>query len=302
MDMQWLDDVLLLLEERNLTRAAARRNITQPAFSRRIRAFENWLEIGILERGKNNIEISPALIENETEIRALTARLRELKSKIANADQSSATITIAAQHAPIFSSFPSMAALAQKNLPSLKFRLRAGNQRESATLFLRGDAEILLCYEGIDASPLPFDAVIRRTIWGKDRLVPVAGGSLRYRVSNEERIPDDTPAIVYPETSYFGEILRDKQRQFGARAYTANPFCESAFSSGIKEMVLKGLGIGWLPVSMANREIESGELISLSNTYGSESLEIALYANSKNDIADALLDIWSEDRRTVSQN
>lgn len=302
MDMQWLDDVLLLLEERNLTRAAARRNITQPAFSRRIRAFENWLEIGILERGKNNIEISPALIENETEIRALTARLRELKSKIANADQSSATITIAAQHAPIFSSFPSMAALAQKNLPSLKFRLRAGNQRESATLFLRGDAEILLCYEGIDASPLPFDTVIRRTIWGKDRLVPVAGGSLRYRVSNEERIPDDTPAIVYPETSYFGEILRDKQRQFGARAYTANPFCESAFSSGIKEMVLKGLGIGWLPVSMANREIESGELVSLSNTYGSERLEIALYANSKNDIADALLDIWSEDRRTVSQN
>ena len=43
MDMQWLDDVLVLLEEGNLTRAAARRNITQPAFSRRIRSFEDWL-------------------------------------------------------------------------------------------------------------------------------------------------------------------------------------------------------------------------------------------------------------------
>ena len=28
-DMQWLEDVLVLLEERNLTRAAALRNITQ---------------------------------------------------------------------------------------------------------------------------------------------------------------------------------------------------------------------------------------------------------------------------------
>ena len=28
--MQWLEDVLVLLEERNLTRAAALRNITQP--------------------------------------------------------------------------------------------------------------------------------------------------------------------------------------------------------------------------------------------------------------------------------
>ena len=32
MDMNWLDDVLILLEEGNMTRAAARRNITQPAF------------------------------------------------------------------------------------------------------------------------------------------------------------------------------------------------------------------------------------------------------------------------------
>ena len=40
MDLRWLDDVLILLEEKNMTRAAARRNITQPAFSRRIRGFE----------------------------------------------------------------------------------------------------------------------------------------------------------------------------------------------------------------------------------------------------------------------
>ena len=50
MDMQWLDDVLVLLEERNMTRAAARRNITQPAFSRRIRSLERWLNITLFDR------------------------------------------------------------------------------------------------------------------------------------------------------------------------------------------------------------------------------------------------------------
>ena len=44
MDMNWLDDVLILLEEGNMTRAAARRNITQPAFSRRIEALKTGLE------------------------------------------------------------------------------------------------------------------------------------------------------------------------------------------------------------------------------------------------------------------
>ena len=43
MDTRWLEDVLALLEEGTLNRAAARRNVTQPAFSRRIRAFEDWI-------------------------------------------------------------------------------------------------------------------------------------------------------------------------------------------------------------------------------------------------------------------
>ena len=84
MDLRWLDDVLILLEEKNMTRAAARRNITQPAFSRRIRGFENWLGIAILQRGTNKIEISPALFSNEKEIRALVLRLQDLRSKIAD--------------------------------------------------------------------------------------------------------------------------------------------------------------------------------------------------------------------------
>ena len=60
MDLRFLEDVLILLEEGNMTRAAARRNITQPAFSRRIRAFETWLGVEVLDRGVNSVEIGRA--------------------------------------------------------------------------------------------------------------------------------------------------------------------------------------------------------------------------------------------------
>ena len=86
MDMRWFDDVLVLLEEKNMTRAAERRNITQPAFSRRIRSFEDWLGIDILVRKKNSIDINPALTQNEDEIRLFVAQLNELKLKIAHHD------------------------------------------------------------------------------------------------------------------------------------------------------------------------------------------------------------------------
>ena len=64
MDMQWLDDVLVLLEDGNMTRAAARRNITQSAFSRRIRGFEDWLGTTVLQGGTNRVDISAALVSN----------------------------------------------------------------------------------------------------------------------------------------------------------------------------------------------------------------------------------------------
>lgn len=298
MDTQWLEDVLVLLEEGNMTRAASRRNITQPAFSRRIRGLENWIGAPILTRGTNRIDIHAALSANEDEIRALIARIRALRGRIANFDPESTTVAIAAQHAPIFSTFPEMALHAKQFYPSLKFRLRAGNHHDCVSLFLRGDTSMLLCYETESAEPLPFGETVRRATWGSDQLIPVVGGSLRYGVTSDASVASDTPAIVYPEDSYFGEVLGKAERSFGTQRFTHNPVCESAFSSGIKEMALKGLGVGWIPFSMAHREIETGELVSLANKLGHEPLAIALYADAREDAAVALLNVWSARHRS----
>mgnify|MGYP000229594305 CR=1 FL=1 len=86
MDLRWLEDVLILLEEGNLTRAAQRRAITQPAFSRRIRAFESWLGHDILDRDVNRVKIRDSARNNETEIRALIQRLNGLQKRMLLAD------------------------------------------------------------------------------------------------------------------------------------------------------------------------------------------------------------------------
>ena len=43
MDLDWLKDFLTLAEQKNFSRAADARNVSQPAFSRRIRALEDWI-------------------------------------------------------------------------------------------------------------------------------------------------------------------------------------------------------------------------------------------------------------------
>ena len=294
MDLQWLDDVLALLEEGNMTRAAERRNITQPAFSRRIRGFENWLGATIIDRQTNRIEINPTLSANEPEIRALVSRVNELRTKIAYHDKATTTVAISAQHAPVYSTFPDMALRARAAFPRLQFRIRPGNLSDCVTMFLRGDTSMLLCYEPEGATPLQFGPDVLRGRWGNDYLVPVVGGALRFAIKDTGTVPMDTPAIVYPENSSFGELLHKSERPFGTQAFSANPVCETAFSTGIRELALKGLGVGWLPFSMAYREIENGDLIPLSNQLGKEPLEVAVYADGKAKTAVALLDLWAK--------
>jgi hypothetical protein len=36
----------------------------------------------------------------------------------------------------------------------------------------------------------------------------VVGGALRYTLQDERRIPADTPATVYPDSSFFCEVPR----------------------------------------------------------------------------------------------
>lgn len=297
MNLQWLDDVLVLLEEKNLTRAAARRNVTQPAFSRRIRSFEDWLGTPVLERGTNRVRLSQALRSNEADIRALITRIEELRSQMLTFDPASSTITIAAQHSPIHSTFPEMAVLAKHYFPSLKFRLRAGNQRDSVSIFLRKDADILLCYEAEEDGPLPFGETIKRAVWGTDHLVAVIGGKLRFKVSSNGTITENLPAIIYPMSSYFGQVLSNHAQPFGTRAMSSSVACETAYSNGIKELILKGLGVGWLPLSMSYKEIESGELIALTSQYGRVPLQNALYVHADNDVAVELLDLWASKGR-----
>lgn len=60
MELVWLEDFLALADARNFSRAAEARNVTQPAFSRRIRAFENWIGAEMFTRGSRGVSLTAA--------------------------------------------------------------------------------------------------------------------------------------------------------------------------------------------------------------------------------------------------
>lgn len=71
MNLSWLEDFLALAESGNFSRAAERRHMTQPAFSRRIRAFEDWLGVALFDRGSHPVTLPRSLIVDELKQRRL---------------------------------------------------------------------------------------------------------------------------------------------------------------------------------------------------------------------------------------
>ena len=57
MDIMWLEDFIKLADEGNFSRAAEARNLTQPAFSRRIRALEDWVGATLVDRDTHRIAL-----------------------------------------------------------------------------------------------------------------------------------------------------------------------------------------------------------------------------------------------------
>ena len=281
MDLRWLEDVLILLEEGNLTRAAQRRAITQPAFSRRIRAFESWLGHDILDRDVNRVKIRDSARNNETEIRALIQRLNGLQKRMLLADAEHKQLTVTTQHSLALSVFPDFISLVNREIEPLTYRLTTGDHPACMSTLIRGDADIMLCYETLAGPKLPLDHTFLIVTWGVDCLVPVVSSALITSLNSEGPTPAPIPIITFPKHSFFDRVLASVAYRDVEHNPNLKVICESSFTAGAREMVLNGIGLAWVPMSLVSRKIESGELTDLSEVYGSVVLKISLYARPK---------------------
>lgn len=292
MDTKLLEDALMLLEQQNLTSAAARRNITQPAFSRRIRALERWVGHDLLKRSGNRIEITPELLQSEPQIRALLAQLTQLRKHLQNPVETKRSLVMAAPHALSASAVADIIARANPQERDWRIRLLTRNQDEALSLFLRQEADVLVSHEYRLLPQMAFDDTVLRHVWRLDALVPVVGGKMRHLLEEGDILPEDAPTISYPAESMFGKIIAEHEARHSIGLASQGIF-ESAFSVGVVKLVKTGFAAAWVPQSLVMREVLSGDVVILSPEYGRIPMDIALYTHAANSRASDFLEpLW----------
>lgn len=276
MELKWLKDYLALAEQGSFSKAANVRFVTQPAFSRRIRALEAWMGVSLIDRNQYPICFTPsgeAFIERAQQLVDTIYLTRE---QLRTMERGQNELTISSQHALAISFFPNWVEGFASLLDDTLIRLDTVDYHDAVVAFLAGNSDFLLCYASSDLSEQLLRDDIESLSVGFDELIPVSlanpdGSPLHTVKDNSELI-----LLSHPAQSFFGQLIASQSFSQLPRSVSLDHRYQSALSEGLKALLLKGLGIAFLPRSIIEDEIKQGKVVQLIGCLPSLPLEIKL--------------------------
>lgn len=257
MDTAWLLDLRALADTLNFSRAAEMRNITQPAFGRRIRAFEDWCGSVLIDRSTHRLRITPAGEIMLNAANDILQRVERATHELKQDRAATATLTFAATHALSFTFFPGWVQGLGSAVATVPLRLLSDNMNACETMMAEGRAQFLLCHDHRNSQIRLPDADFTSLELASDSLVPVTGkgpqGAPLHRLPGTPETP--VPHVAFDEKSGMGRILAANVAHAGGELHLERVFT-SHLAMVLKALALEGKGVAWIPRSLAGTELE----------------------------------------------
>ena len=271
MQTKWLEDLIALSQTGSLTRAAEQRHVTHPAFGRRIRALEAWAGAPLVERRGTSVRLTGQGEKLLGFALQLVPAMAQARSEIAGTegDGRAATVTLATGRTLARTVAADWLARIRRQRGGIRVVVRTGSMAETLQRFERGEADFMLTYHHPQiAVRLSSHQYLQRRV-ASDRLVPVgkvnAQGQAAFGLDRGEAVP----YLAYAQTLALGRLVSDHLSNHPKAPRLAETIeCDSA--DALLEYALKGLGVAWLPWSLAAGACKARQLAPL----GGKALEI----------------------------
>ncbi|MEL7105095.1 MAG: LysR family transcriptional regulator [Pseudomonadota bacterium] len=279
MDLNWLLDFECLARTLNFTRASAERNITQSAFSRRIKALESWVGLPLVNRDTYPVQLTDAGQQFLPVAVDVMGQLEYTRRAIRDAGLGNREfVRFSALHTISVNFLAPRIEMMQKTFPDLRTRVISDSLGTCCDLLAAGAVDILLCYNHHAVSPeIDADLFARKDLT-RDPLIPVAAaGPAHAHGWNLDRTnADPVPYLAYESLSFLGVVVEDV---IGKRALNAETIYVDSLVETIKRRLLRGSGFAWLPHTAVADEIAAGQLVTIGGADWATSLTISAFAN-----------------------
>ncbi|NVK14731.1 MAG: LysR family transcriptional regulator [Rhodobacteraceae bacterium] len=277
MEIDWLEDFLALSSAGIFAKAAYARNISQSAFTRRIRNLEHWVGADLFDRSVHPVVLTPAgeafratAYETVCSLRLAREDLKQLTRRAGDA------INISALHTLAISFTPAWLKTISAAIGPINTRFAVENFSDCVETLMAGTTDFMLCYDHPSIATMSNDDRYPSVKIADDRLVAVSGtdksGNALYRFDQQGKLP----FLAYSPESFLGRLSEISIKRAGV-AEKLEIRSENSVAEAQKAACAEGLGVAWLPRMTILPMLDDGKLVRISDDASERSMSIKLY-------------------------
>ena len=275
LNLSWLDDFMALAASGNFSRAAEERHMTQPAFSRRVRALEEWLGVDLFDRSSQPARLTEAGQWFRKVAQDLQAQVARVPGEArAIADAGATTLRFAATHALSFTFMPRWLRAMEAHAEVGPVQLVSDVQQKCEALLMQSQVQFLLGHGHTSVQGPLEEAGYRSLVVGADQLIPVSAADAQGQALHP--LQSGVQVLGYSTESGVGRILRELKGAVLERLNVQNVMT-AHLAPVLRTMALDGRGLAWLPRLLIEEDLASGRLVPAAPEEWRIDLEIRLY-------------------------
>lgn len=280
METKWLEDFICLARLRNFSRAAEERNVTQPAFSRRIRALERWLGTTLFDRRTYPVTLTPeGRSFHETAENVLTGLYRE-RAEFHDRQPSTFTdLRISAATTLCLNYIPGWLKSLEPELGPLTAQITTPNFHIMFDLLAEGDVDLVLQYTHSDAPIIFENALFDSVILSTERMILVSPTDPKTGRALYDPTQGDGPLpyMGYSGDGYFAKVEKTILAAIPDQSARIRRLSESPTSEFLKRMALEYKALALVPESCVRDEMHDGTLQQVGGESWSTMLNVHLF-------------------------
>ncbi|MEL6337686.1 MAG: LysR substrate-binding domain-containing protein, partial [Pseudomonadota bacterium] len=273
-------DLAHLARTRNFSQAAELSHISQPAFSRRIRAVEDWVGVALVDRSTHPVSLTPAgqqMMEAATQaIGRLETERKLLQDAESTPDRY--TVTFGAQHSIGWRFFPAWLQGFEDSFGPIMSRLRADDLPNCVADLKDGRVDFVIAYASAYHPAISEMPGLESLRIGVDQLIPVSkrGEDGRPVFDLAAAVNAPLPFLRFGQNAPISEHLEPLLRAYDLHRRLSTVY-ENSMGGALRMRARDGAGIAWLPKSLVLPDLEAGHLTRTGDPAWHVDLEIRVH-------------------------
>lgn len=280
MEGKWLEDFLSVARTGNFSSSADERHVTQSAFSRRIKALEQWVGVALIDRSSYPTRLTPAGEQFRDVASAALSSLQRSRQDLRQAfDAGCRPLRVSVQHSLAGEFLARWVAGLPLPQEARRIRAKADNLHDCVREMEEGNADVLICY----AHPeLPLKLDEERYAWmnlADEKLTaycrPDDAGAPLYPI--KPGVAQSVPLLAYSRDAFLGRAAMLAIEPLRKSADLATVF-DCALADALRAAAVAGLGVAWLPTRLVKSDVLEGRLVRAGDPSIDVLLQLRLYA------------------------